>query len=86
MVVPGLAGFSFAAGAGLISVFGNGGTAMGGVVTLIGCYQGYHATGGGRGVGIGTTRAVVLGSASTLVVDYFLSDILLSVLGTGKGG
>lgn len=56
------------------------------MVTLIGCYQGFNASGGGRGVGMGTTRAVVLGSVSTLVVDYFLSDILLSLLGTGKGG
>ncbi len=56
------------------------------IVTLIGCYQGYHATGGGRGVGIGTTRAVVMGSVSTLVVDYFLTDVLLSILGTGKAG
>ena len=56
------------------------------LVALIGCYQGFHASGGGRGVGIGTTRAVVLGSVSTLVLDYFLSDILLSVLGSGKGG
>ena len=55
------------------------------MVTLIGCYQGFHASGGGRGVGMGTTRAVVLGSVSTLVVDYFLSDILLTLLGTGKG-
>lgn len=55
------------------------------MVTLIGCYQGYNATGGGRGVGIGTTRAVVLGSVSTLVLDYFLTDILLNLLGTGKG-
>jgi phospholipid/cholesterol/gamma-HCH transport system permease protein len=55
------------------------------IVTLIGCYQGYNATGGGRGVGIGTTRAVVMGSVSTLVCDYFLTDILLSLLGTGKG-
>lgn len=49
-------------------------------VILIGCYQGYHATGGGRGVGIGTTRAVVIGSVSVLVLDYFLTDILLSIL------
>ncbi|MBX3160027.1 MAG: ABC transporter permease [Deltaproteobacteria bacterium] len=55
------------------------------LVTLVGCYQGFHATGGGRGVGIGTTRAVVVGSVSTLVVDYFLTDILLSILGTAKG-
>jgi phospholipid/cholesterol/gamma-HCH transport system permease protein len=52
------------------------------LVTLIGCYQGFNASGGGRGVGIGTTRAVVLGSVSTLVLDYFLTDILLSVFST----
>jgi phospholipid/cholesterol/gamma-HCH transport system permease protein len=53
------------------------------LVALIGCYQGYYAAGGGRGVGIGTTRAVVLGSVSTLVLDYFLTDILFSIFGTG---
>ena len=52
------------------------------MVTLIGCYQGFNASGGGRGVGIGTTRAVVMGSVSTLVLDYFLTDILLSVFNT----
>ena len=55
-------------------------------IALIGCYQGYNATGGGRGVGIGTTRAVVLGSVTTLVTDYFLTDILLTVFDTGAGG
>jgi phospholipid/cholesterol/gamma-HCH transport system permease protein len=49
-------------------------------VILIGCYQGFNAKGGGRGVGIGTTRAVVLGSVITLVLDYFLTEILLSIL------
>ena len=54
------------------------------LVALIGCFQGYNAAGGGRGVGIGTTRAVVIGSVTTLVLDYFLTDILFSVFGTGK--
>lgn len=45
--------------------------------SVIGCYQGYHATGGGRGVGLATTRAVVAGSVAILVLDYFLTDILL---------
>ena len=54
------------------------------LVVLIGCYQGFNAKGGGRGVGIGTTRAVVTSSVSVLVLDYFLTDILLSILGTGK--
>jgi phospholipid/cholesterol/gamma-HCH transport system permease protein len=49
-------------------------------ITLIGCYQGYHAWGGGRGVGLATTRAVVVGSVCILVLDYFLSDILIVLL------
>lgn len=53
------------------------------VVALIGCYQGYNATGGGRGVGIGTTRAVVIGSVSVLIIDYFLTQILLELLPPG---
>lgn len=54
-------------------------------VTLIGCYQGLNAAGGGRGVGIATTRAVVIGSVMVLVLDYFLTDVLISVLGMGGG-
>jgi phospholipid/cholesterol/gamma-HCH transport system permease protein len=55
------------------------------MVALVGCYQGYHAQGGGRGVGIGTTRAVVIASVSTLVMDYFLTDILLHVMPSSRG-
>jgi phospholipid/cholesterol/gamma-HCH transport system permease protein len=56
------------------------------MVSLVGCYQGFHASGGGRGVGIGTTRAVVIASVMTLVMDYFLSDFLLTVMPTTRGG
>ncbi len=56
------------------------------MVASVGCFQGFHATGGGRGVGIGTTRAVVIASVVTLVMDYFLSDILLTLMPTVKGG
>jgi phospholipid/cholesterol/gamma-HCH transport system permease protein len=49
-------------------------------VVLIGCYQGFHAKGGGRGVGIGTTRAVVAGSVGVLVLDYFVTEVLLAVM------
>ena len=54
------------------------------MVALVGCYQGFNATGGGRGVGIGTTRAVVIASVATLIGDYFQTDILLAILRTGK--
>lgn len=56
------------------------------LVTLVGCYQGFFASGGGRGVGIGTTRAVVIASVMTLVIDYFLTNILLTLMPTPKGG
>jgi phospholipid/cholesterol/gamma-HCH transport system permease protein len=56
------------------------------MVAAVGCYQGYHATGGGRGVGLGTTRAVVIASVSTLIMDYFLSDILITLMPSTKGG
>jgi phospholipid/cholesterol/gamma-HCH transport system permease protein len=49
-------------------------------VVLIGCYQGYNASGGGRGVGMSTNRAVVIGSVSVLCFDYFVTEILFAVL------
>jgi phospholipid/cholesterol/gamma-HCH transport system permease protein len=56
------------------------------VVVLVGCYQGYNAKGGGRGVGMGTTRAVVIASVTILILDYFLSDILLTLMPTVRSG
>jgi phospholipid/cholesterol/gamma-HCH transport system permease protein len=55
------------------------------IVILIGCYQGFNAAGGGRGVGLGTTRAVVFSSVSILISDYFLTDILLRVMSSDTG-
>ena len=49
---------------------------FGGSLSLAACYQGFNARGGAKEVGLATTRAVVAGSVSVLVLDYFLSDML----------
>ena len=46
---------------------------FGGVVSLIATFRGYRATGGARGVGEATTRAVVWSSVAILVFDYLLT-------------
>jgi phospholipid/cholesterol/gamma-HCH transport system permease protein len=43
---------------------------FGAVVSIIATWRGYAATGGARGVGEGTTRAVVSASIGILVFDY----------------
>jgi phospholipid/cholesterol/gamma-HCH transport system permease protein len=48
---------------------------FGAVVSLIATYRGYAASGGAKGVGEGTTRAVVWSSVAILVVDYLLTFI-----------
>jgi len=54
-------------------------------LVLLGCFQGYNASGGGRGVGNATTRAVVVGSVSVLVLDYFLTDLLIAIFPNKHG-
>jgi phospholipid/cholesterol/gamma-HCH transport system permease protein len=46
-------------------------------ITLIGCYEGFHTTGGAEGVGRATTRAVVAACLVILVLDYVLAALLL---------
>lgn len=53
---------------------------FGGIISTVGCYYGLKTTGGTEGVGIATTRTVVTASILILVVDYFLTQILLAVL------
>jgi phospholipid/cholesterol/gamma-HCH transport system permease protein len=43
------------------------------IVTLMGCYHGYHSRGGAQGVGRATTHAVVSASILILVVDYLIT-------------
>jgi phospholipid/cholesterol/gamma-HCH transport system permease protein len=54
---------------------------FGGIISISACYFGLNTTGGTEGVGQSTTRTVVLSSILILVVDYFLTQILLAVLG-----
>jgi len=52
---------------------------FGGIISLVACYHGLKTTGGTEGVGNATTRTVVAASILILVVDYFLTQILLAV-------
>lgn len=46
------------------------------IFSLIACVRGYYTTGGAEGVGKSTTRAVVSGSLTILVADFFLTKLL----------
>ena len=50
------------------------------LIALISCHKGLSTTGGTVGVGISTTKAVVLSSISVIVADFFLSKALQSAL------
>jgi len=47
------------------------------LIAVVGCFKGFYAKGGARGVGQATTQAVVIGSISIFVLDYVLTAILL---------
>jgi phospholipid/cholesterol/gamma-HCH transport system permease protein len=52
-------------------------TSFGFTVTLVGCFQGFTTSGGAEGVGVATTRAVVISSMLILVLDAFWAVVLL---------
>ena len=43
------------------------------IVTLMGCYQGYHSRGGAQGVGAATINSVVSSSILILILNYLIS-------------
>jgi phospholipid/cholesterol/gamma-HCH transport system permease protein len=43
----------------------------------VGCYYGLTAKGGTQGVGLATTQAVVASSVLILVVNFFLTRVLI---------
>lgn len=46
------------------------------ILTIIGCYKGYNATGGAKGVGTATTKSVVIASILIIISNYFLAMLL----------
>ncbi|MBL25946.1 MAG: ABC transporter permease [Rhodospirillaceae bacterium] len=48
------------------------------VITLMGCYHGYHSKGGAQGVGGATTNAVVSASILILISNYFVTEMFFS--------
>ncbi len=53
---------------------------LGVVIATIGCHVGLRTKGGTQGVGRATTNAVVAASVTVLVVDFFLTRLLISIL------
>jgi len=47
------------------------------LISAISCTRGYYASGGARGVGDATTRAVVHSAVSILIANYLLTNLLL---------
>jgi phospholipid/cholesterol/gamma-HCH transport system permease protein len=45
-------------------------------LALAACFQGFNVRGGAKEVGLATTRAVVAGSVSVLILDFFVGDML----------
>ena len=52
---------------------------LGVVIVTIGCHVGLRTSGGTQGVGRSTTNAVVAASVAVLIVDFFITRLLLSI-------
>jgi phospholipid/cholesterol/gamma-HCH transport system permease protein len=47
------------------------------ILSSVGCYMGLRTRGGTQGVGVSTTRSVVVGSVLILAADFFMTKVLL---------
>jgi phospholipid/cholesterol/gamma-HCH transport system permease protein len=52
---------------------------FGGIVTLIGCYNGLATTGGTEGLGRATTATVVHCTMGVIISDFFLTKLMLMI-------
>ncbi len=48
------------------------------VIALMGCYHGFHSTGGAQGVGRATTNAVVSALIMILISNYFVTEVFFA--------
>lgn len=48
------------------------------MISLMGCYHGYHSKGGAQGVGAATTNAVVSASILILIFNYMITELFFS--------
>ncbi len=53
--------------------------AFGFIITLMGCYNGFHSKGGAQGVGSATTNAVVSSSILILIFNYIITELFFAV-------
>ncbi|MSP26127.1 MAG: ABC transporter permease [Myxococcales bacterium] len=53
-------------------------TVFGFIISAVSCRHGFYASGGAKGVGVATTRAVVETCVAILVVNYVLTQLLLA--------
>jgi phospholipid/cholesterol/gamma-HCH transport system permease protein len=49
------------------------------VISLVGCYFGLNTSGGTEGVGRATTQAMVVASVLILVLDFFITKLLIGI-------
>jgi len=54
--------------------------AFGGIITLMGCYNGFRTHGGAEGVGRSTMHAVVASCLLILITNYFLATVLFRII------
>ncbi|WP_394835297.1 ABC transporter permease [Pendulispora rubella] len=52
------------------------------IIAIVGCHFGLRTRGGTEGVGLSTTRTVVVVSISILIADFFLTKIFIGIMGS----
>ena len=49
------------------------------IISLMGCFHGYHSRGGAQGVGAATTNAVVSASVLILASNYVITELYFAI-------